>query len=319
MKNWLILTCSVLSLSAAASFPLDFSENFEELTIGTIHEQNGWTIIGDGTADVQSEMAVNTNGLQIQSGTVTRTLSSSNSSIWVSFHAFITAAPATNPVVNNPSTSVAFFVNTNRNLVVLNGTNATVLSTQMPTNTWVRFDIYCDYAAKKWTLGVNSNNVTAEALDLFSSGSTIESILIANGSSSPVYFDELAVKDTEPENEVMIDTDSDGIPDWWELRYTDSITAADTNQLAANGLTYLQAYIAGLLPDVADDMLTITRENGRILGWERKPGRTYEIWWSTNLVSGFNDYFQVASEGNEFEVPESVEAALFYQIRVRKE
>lgn len=318
MKKGFLPAVAALSLSAAAS-QLPFSDTFDALNSGSISGQNGWTDLS-GTANIQSNVfASGSQAMEIQSGTVTHALSSSGTVVWVSFQARITSAPEADPVVTNANTSVAFFADTNLNLVAYSNQTPIRLNAVMQTNVWIRFDIFCDYNTLKWILSVNGTNV-AENLSLYSTSSQIESLLIANDSASSLYFDELTILDTEPTNTVAnIDTDSDGIPDWWELRYFGGITNALPNEAGLNGLTHLQTYIAGLDPDNASDLLTITKANGRKLGWNRKPGRQYDIYWASDLTSDFT-YIYTAG-GNEFEDTDDARTQSpsgFYQIRVRK-
>lgn len=294
----------MLFLSAEASYSsLPVYDTFE-----TSEWTNVWTVTG--SAVVQS------GELKIDSGTVTREISSTESSIWISFSAKITDAPADNPVVSNGNTSVAFYVNTNRNLVVYNGQQTSVIeSVTMNTNQWTRFDIYCDYSINKWTLGVNGTNI-AHNLGFYSSGQQVESLMVANNSSSPIYFDELRVKDVEPEDALaLIDSNGNQIPDWWEQRYFGGITNA-----VGNIETLRKAYIAGLNPLDPEDVLRIVCENnnGRKLGWARKPGRVYDVYWTPDLTTGFGPtpYRTFASgDDTEFEI-ETLEG--FYKLGVRK-
>jgi len=312
-----MLALSALSVSAST---LPFLETFDELTNNaSIQNQNGWVLASGTSATIQSGVVAtnSTQALEIQNSQVTHDLSSDGSSIWIRFQARIIAAPEADPVITNTNTSVAFFVNTNRNLVVYNSTNPVVLNTQLSTNEWCQFDVYCDYANMKWILSVNGTTV-ASNLSLYSANSQIASLQIANNSANAVYLDELAVQDTEPASG-LTDTDGDGLPDWWEQRYTDSITSAATNEIAANGQSFLYNYVAGLDPDNSSDVLSAVRENGRRFSWERKAARQYDIYWTSNLTSGFS--FIDTADGYEFEDTNTVrtaEAAAFYQIRVHK-
>jgi hypothetical protein len=305
-----------VSLSAAAS-PLPFAETFDTLSPGSVSTQNGWTNLS-GTTVVQSNVFANgSKALEIQSGTVTHAISSGGTSVWTSFQAFITAAPDADPVVTNASTSVAFFINTNLNVVVYSNQTPIRLNVAVQTNTWNRFDVFCDYGNMKWILSVNGTNV-ADNLGLYSASSQIESLLIANESPASVYFDELSVMDTEPAG-TIVDTDKDGIADWWEQHYFGGVTNAMPNQTGTNGLTYLQTYLAGLNPADANDVLLLTKTTGRKFNWARKPDRQYDVYWTSNLTSGFT-FIQTAA-GSEFEDTATNRIQMssgFYQIRVHR-
>ncbi len=97
---------------------------------------------------------------------------------------------------------------------------------------------------------------------------------------------------TEREVALADDTDSDGLPDWWEAKHYEGLTAADPAATAANGInTVKDAYIAGLDPTNAasrfliSDLSPQTSEN--ILHWQNVSGRVYSVHWSSNLLSGF--------------------------------
>jgi hypothetical protein len=144
----------------------------------------------------------------------------------------------------------------------------------------------------------------------------MESVLIANSSTNAVYFDELAIQETEPAGAV-IDTDGDSIPDWWEQRHFGGITNSIATGIASNGLTHLQSYIANFDPKNPSDKLSITMGTGRKFNWSRKPDRQYEVYWTSNLTTGFT-YIQTVT-GSEFEDTNTVRTTKesgFYQIRV---
>lgn len=317
MKNIFIHLIASLSLTATAT-TLPLSETFDGLSLGSVAGQNDWTLLS-GIAQVQTNaVATGTKALEIQDGSVSHALSSGGSSVWVRFQARITVAPSDNPTVINANTSVAFFVNTNRNLVVYSNTTPIELSVQMETNVWTQFDVYCDYTASTWMLSVNSNTV-AQQLGLYSASSQLESLLIANDSASSAYVDELTVQDTEL-SAGLADSDSDGLPDWWELRHFGSITNATPGGLAANGRSYLDAYIAGLDPADETATFSVTRLNARKFGWSRQPSRQYDIYWASNLISGFSMIYAniTASEFEDTNTVRTAETSGFYQIRVHK-
>ncbi len=319
MKTICLIALSAVYISALASV-LPFTEPFETpaVTNGAINGQNEWMLTGGTNAIVQTDAVQSgSQALKIQNSQVAHALSNTQNSVWLSFHARITAAPDINPVVTNANTSIAFFVDTNRYLVVYSGTNQIVLSSQIPVAVWTRFDIYCDYARTNWMISVNGTNA-AYGLSLYSDNRQLQSVLIDNNSTNAVYFDELAVQEVEPTNLVAnIDKDRDGLPDWWEQHYFGSITNAATNSVGSNGLTLLQSYIAGLNPGDAADTFDLTRLAEKKFSWVRKSGRQYDVYWTSNLTSGFT-YIETAA-GSEFEdtsTNRTLKPSGFYQIRV---
>jgi PKD repeat protein len=85
------------------------------------------------------------------------------------------------------------------------------------------------------------------------------------------------------------DANDNGIPDSWESQY--GITNSNPNALAANGVnTILEAYVAGLNPTNSEKFLSSVLcppSSGSILQWSAASGRVYSVYWTTNLLGGF--------------------------------
>ncbi|RKZ12527.1 hypothetical protein DRQ53_14635, partial [bacterium] len=234
--------------------PLPFLETFEVadgVATGPINGQNGWISVG-GSADVQSGIVqTNSQALQMQNTQVSHDLSSEGSSMWLHFQARCTGIPDSTPTIP-ANTTLSFFVNTNLNLVVYSNTIPVELSVQVPTNAWIRFDIYCDYDDLYWDLSMDGTNVAA-GLPLYSTNSQLASMAIGSGSSSPVYVDQIDVADTEQTASGLPDSDNDEIPDWWEQKYFGGVTNVVAGDPSGNdGLSYLETYITGISPTMFD-------------------------------------------------------------------
>ncbi len=284
MKKHIALMVSLTALSAGASVLLQ--ETFESLTPGSVGGQGGW-VLESGTGDVQaSEVYAGSQALQVQAGSVSHSLTNSESAIWTRFQAFITGAPDTNPTVTAGNTSVAFFVNTNLTLTVYSNTVPVELSTPVATNVWTRFDVYCDYSNMTWNLSMNGTTVAA-ALPLYSDNQQIEEVLIANNSSDTVYVDDIQILNEELAAQAP-DFDGDGLPDWWEQKYGSSITGLTAGDPSANnGYSYLQTYTAGISP-LSNEPFKTTQSGPFGLSWEAKAGRVYDILWTPDLQSAFS-------------------------------
>lgn len=90
---------------------------------------------------------------------------------------------------------------------------------------------------------------------------------------------------------LWLDSDRDGIPDWWENRYYGGSTAADAAALAANGVnTLLQAFIAGLDPQDPAAFLLVEGSDpetgGFMLTWGSVSNKFYRISRASDLVNG---------------------------------
>jgi subtilisin family serine protease len=92
----------------------------------------------------------------------------------------------------------------------------------------------------------------------------------------------------------MVDTDSNGLPDWWELEYFGHLTGTDPNaDPDHDGMSNLAEWVAGTNPTNAASclqltVLSATNSNAVVLGWPSVAGKTYWLERSTNLLTGFN-------------------------------
>ncbi len=95
-------------------------------------------------------------------------------------------------------------------------------------------------------------------------------------------------------NAALVDSDGDGIPDWWTMKYFGHPTG-QTNDLSlaqddadGSGMSNLQDYIAGTSPlDPASAFrisTTIPTNNVATLTWPAVTGRAYQISYKTNLT-----------------------------------
>lgn len=320
---WIRLSVATLILAASASASsLPFTETFEianGVTNGSLEGQDGWMISSGSNATVLAGGATNSSAaLAIQNSQVTHYLTNTEKSVWISFYHMIANNPTSNNIATNANTSAAFYVNSSRYLVVYNGTNPVTLSTRLTRSVWYRFDVFCDYTTAKWLLNINGTNVANNLAFYSTNRARMGSIQIANDNTTGFKFDELIVQDTEPLSGLS-DRDGDGLPDWWEQRYFSSITNATTNSISANGSTCLYSYIAGLDPTNETDCLHLIQAVGLKINWDRKLARNYDVYWASNLLSGFT-FIQTAA-GNEFEDTNTNRTKMptsFYQIRVRK-
>jgi subtilisin family serine protease len=92
----------------------------------------------------------------------------------------------------------------------------------------------------------------------------------------------------------IVDTDGNGLPDWWELQYFGHLTGTD--QMADpdhDGMNTLAEWFAGTNPTNAASVLRLTlvsatNANHVVLSWPSVAGKTYWLARATNLRSGFN-------------------------------
>lgn len=123
-----------------------------------------------------------------------------------------------------------------------------------------------------------------------------------------------------------LDTDGDGIPDWWEIEHFGGATNAVATAWAANEVnTLLEAYIAGLDPHDPAASLSVAAEadatEGFTLRWDAIPGRLYNVYRALNLMES-NPFVLLESDISDgaFTDAEPVDAPQrFYRISVRLE
>jgi hypothetical protein len=109
-----------------------------------------------------------------------------------------------------------------------------------------------------------------------------------------------------------LDTDTDGLPDWWESRYFGSITNALPQAPAANQFSNLQSYWLGLDPTNPDSTFRAQASLQPGTGypqinWSSVGGKRYVLEYANTLtISGTN--FIVALAVTETNVPAGVES-----------
>jgi len=92
----------------------------------------------------------------------------------------------------------------------------------------------------------------------------------------------------------MVDTDTNGLPDWWELQYFGHLTGTDPNaDPDHDGMSNLAEWLAGTNPTNAASCLQLTLlsasdPNAAVLSWPSVVGKTYRLERATNLLTGFN-------------------------------
>jgi hypothetical protein len=124
------------------------------------------------------------------------------------------------------------------------------------------------------------------------------------------------------DNAAFFDTDGDGIPDWWEMKYFGGPTAAQASALSANGKnTIHEAYLAGLdpaNPAARFEILCRLKDGQTVLSWDPVlPDRIYTILSSTNLLEGFGVQTTLSWPTNTFTFAPANKAG-FFRVQVRR-
>jgi len=112
------------------------------------------------------------------------------------------------------------------------------------------------------------------------------------------------------------DVDNNGLPDAWEEFYFGQ-TGVDTNAICANGInTVLDAYVAGFSPIESDDCFEIIDVDGNIIQWDAVSNRNYSVYYSTNLVEGFQLLESEYSSGSYTDRFNNAADKCFYKVEV---
>jgi parallel beta-helix repeat protein len=120
----------------------------------------------------------------------------------------------------------------------------------------------------------------------------------------------------------LVDSDNDGINDDWERAHGGNQNPENTCSNSVN--TIRQAYIAGLDPNNPTNRFqaSVFRSGpGNVLRWNATSGRVYAVYYSTNLVSGFQPLETNIqwSAGCFTDTVENAAGQLFYKLEVRLE
>lgn len=118
------------------------------------------------------------------------------------------------------------------------------------------------------------------------------------------------------------DSDADGISDPWEERYFGGPTNANPNSLCSNGInTVIEAYVAGLNPtnssSVFQTSVLCPPSSGAVLRWNATSGRVYNVYWTTNLMTGFQTLQSNYTGGAITDNLHAAAGKCFYKIDVR--
>ena len=96
----------------------------------------------------------------------------------------------------------------------------------------------------------------------------------------------------------MVDTDTNSLPDWWELQYFTHLTGTVTNADADHdGMSNLAEWLAGTNPTNANSCLRLmalpsNNTNTFVVSWPIVAGKYYRLERATNLLIGFNSVVQ---------------------------
>jgi len=314
------LTATELDDEGNPDLLLPFTETFEATpthmagTLGALDGQHTWTA-GAGAFVTNLNAQNGSQALSIASTTASHLFDGAASNIWVSFWA--QPVTGTNATRIPADAAAVFFVNTNNQIVAYSNTTAITLDGTTVTNGWNKFAAQCDYDSKVWNLELNDERVVSN-FSFYGTPTNFSSFELKSTVSDLAWFDELYITEVQS----APDTDGDGLPDWWETIYYGGATNASPAAMASNGVnTVIQAYIAGLDPTDPSALFTISELQSNVLFWSGVSGRVYTIYWTSNLLSGFQTLEpNLPWTGSTFtDTTHSAEDQGFYKIDVKIE
>lgn len=147
---------------------------------------------------------------------------------------------------------------------------------------------------------------------------SLDEMKFFNRALSPVEISALFAELTKVSN--PSDIDQDGLPNNWETQYFGGATNAAPDAICANGFNTVQeAYVAGFSPvnPSADFRITGYQCPQNRIYWEAVSGRLYSVYWTTNLLNGFQPLETNITTGAYTGATVTAGQA-FYRIEVRK-
>lgn len=117
-----------------------------------------------------------------------------------------------------------------------------------------------------------------------------------------------------------IDGDGNGLPDWWEQQFFGS-AGVNPATVCSNGFnTIHEAYLAGLDPNDKNARFGILEHKPGLNGtlrWTAVSGRVYSVYWSTNLLNGFQPLQTNYTGGSITDSLHNATGKCFYKINVQ--
>jgi hypothetical protein len=181
---------------------LPFVETFEDRTLGDLDGQYGWVaadteVQGSVTHLASAKAAcLDTN----RTAAMSHTFADGQTDVWTDFFAKLVFGDPAGAGTPSEDSTTAFFVNTNGQVVVYDGTNLAELthSPLVEGDDWVRFTVHSDYTDQEWDLYLDGQPVGL-ALDFYSTNSTSYGTFgVMNTGTNNAYIDDINIQLTPP-------------------------------------------------------------------------------------------------------------------------
>ncbi len=308
-------------------FLLPFTETFdpgaEEMADmpGDLHGQHGWAVSGSGTAIVQSDDVYSgAQSLDLTASTASHSFSNGSDRVEITLYVRPVTGPEQISLEGN-SWSAVFYINSNLHVVAYSNTVPLEITSETASNDWNRLDIVCDYTAQTWSLELNGTSLFTH-FAFHSPRPNFSRFAVRDVvNSTTSRIDSISITGFDPNG----DDDADGLPNGWEQQYfggpTNAVASVDSD---LDGLTNLEEYIAGTDPVAAGSVFQITdlSINGpAIVQWNTVSGRLYNVYWTSNLLNGFQT-LETNLPWTQSTFTDGVYGAEqqgFYQIKVEKQ
>ncbi len=257
-----------------------FTETFDGAgmasAIGPLSGQHGW--LAGSNAVVEAGTGVGgSQGLNLGAGMAEQMFSNGTNTVTVSV--WCKPVPGEEPAEVSADSAAVFWVDTNLFVRVYSNTTVVALPAQITTNDYTHFEVGIDYDAGTWQMSVNGTNA-ASGLGLYSPRTNFTTLRFENTTEKPFYIDDISIASAV----VLSDYEN-----WLSDR---GLTTEDSGSLASNGVnTIYEAYIAGLDPNDPAARFALTDVGKPVdameINWSSVSGRLYNVYWSTNLLDGF--------------------------------
>jgi len=296
------------------AYSLPWEEPFDARTNGAVAGQYGWT--GTGTVQTATTQS-GAKALSLAESAVAHTFVDHPTNVWITLWA--QPVPGDAPETIAEGASAVFYVSTNNLLVAYSNETPVEIEDAIVSDGWNKFVLSCDYSSKVWSLELNDVSRVGN-FAFHGAPASFQGLEISESTTNVLFVDSINITDSagEPDPD---DEDGDGLPDSWEITHYGS-TNVNPNATASNGVnTVRQAYIAGLDPTSLTNrfLVSVLSSPFSVLSWNAASGRVYTIYWSSNLLSGFQPLESNITAGAFTDTLHVADAEGFYKIDVRAE